>query len=161
MDIMTIPVLIIIIVLVMVTNAFQRFSALIKAIKNCRKAMDKTMKNAYGYIQTLNGFDHLDQHELSRIIDCFKEIHRCQPTRLPILYEQLFNRLDYLQQSDPNEHAYQSLYTMVEPLLQYRNQYNGYIHLYNQSLFQFPYSIVARWMHLAPMQTIDTKEDIQ
>ena len=52
-------------------------------------------------------------------------------------------------------------YTMVEPLLQYRNQYNGYIHLYNQSLFQFPYSIVARWMHLAPMQTIDTKEDIQ
>ena len=35
MDIMTIPVLIIIIVLVMITNAFQRFSALIKAIKNC------------------------------------------------------------------------------------------------------------------------------
>ena len=155
MDIMTIPALLFVILLVLVTNAFQRFSALIKAFKNTRHAMDKTMKNAYGYIKTISDDDPVDHHELNRIIDCFKEIHGSTPSRLGIVYDQLFNRIDYLMDTDPNNPHYQSLHTMVEPLTQYAKQYDGYVQLYNQSLFQFPYSLVARWMHLGPMETIN------
>lgn len=156
---MTIPALLFVIFLVMITNAFQRFSALIKAFKNTRKAMDKTMKNAYGYIKTIPHDDPVDHHELNRIVDCFREFHDCYPPRLPIIYQQLFNRINYLLEDDPTNSHYQSLNTMVEPLKQYSRQYDGYVTLYNQSLFQFPYSLVARFMHLGPMETIHNQKE--
>ena len=152
---MTISILILVILLVLFTNGLQRFNSLIKAIQTTRRQMKKTMAQASFYIDSLKDDITIDTHELTRIKDCFEEINTSPSYRLPIIYHQLFDRLDYLIAQEPENEKYKRLDALIQPLNDLKNRYNGYIHYYNACLVQFPYSTIAKLMHLTPMQPIE------